>query len=142
MKSWLIQEWEMLDVVEFINEGYEKSQDMLSNLEQTLYNTTPSVWEISETQISTFTSTINGYQSQMQWTYGAFISFWTSVSSFLKTYKDNQASILKWIELQEKDRDIQLKTFQSGEVSAETSLEKTKINTSDNIKKVLSANPL
>lgn len=134
LRSENVAEDELIEIVNFINQWYELSQDLLSNLEQTLYNTTPSVWEISEAEINAFTSTINGFQASSQWTYGAFISFWTGVKSFLKTYKDNQASILKGIELQQKDRDIQLKTLRSWELSAETSLERTRINSADTIK--------
>lgn len=134
LRSGELSQEQILSTIEYINDGYEISQDVLSNLEQTLYNTTPSVWEISETQIDTFNSTINGYQSQLQATYGAFISFGSWVKSFLRTYKENQASILKSIELQEKEREVQFKTLVSGEVSAETSFERTIISIEDNLK--------
>lgn len=133
LDSETLSEEETISIIDFIYAWYEQAQDMLSGLEQTLYNTTPSVWEISESQISVYTSTINGYQAQLQSTYGVFISFGSGVKNFLKTYKDNQASILKSIELQEKDREIQFKTLASWELSAETTYEKTIIGIEDNI---------
>lgn len=133
LRSGDLSDEQVFESVEYISDGYELAQDVLSSLQQTLYNTTPSVWEISESQISAFNSTINAYQSQLQGSYGGFISFSSGVKSFLTTYKDNQASILKSIELQEKDREVQFKTLASGELSAETSFERTLLSIEENI---------
>ncbi len=125
---------EILDAIEYISDRYETIDDLLMSLEQTLFNSTPSVWELSEQEIDWYLSQINWFQSQSQASYGWFISFWSSVKTFLKTYKDNQSSILKSIELQKKDREIQSKTLGSSELSAEAWLERTKISTEDTIK--------
>jgi multidrug efflux pump subunit AcrA (membrane-fusion protein) len=55
------------------------------------------------------------------------------MKNFLNTYKNNQASILKSIELQVKDREIQYKTLSSGELSASAGFERTVVGVQDNI---------
>ena len=128
-----IQEGQILEIIEYINNRYETVDDLLTSLEQTLFNSTPSVGELSEQEIDWYLAQINGFQSQSQASYGAFISFWSSVKIFLETYKDNQTSILKSIDLQKKDREIQAKTLWSSELNAQTWLERTKINIEDTI---------
>ncbi len=133
LKQWWLSNEQLLSSIEYINQRYEVSDDLLSALEQTLFNSTPSVWELSEQQIDWYLWQINWFQSQSQGTYGAFISFGSSVKTFLQTYENSQKSILKWIELQKKDREIQSKTLWSSELSALTWLERTKISTQDTI---------
>jgi len=128
-----LQENQILKTIEYINNSYETVDDLLMSLEQTLFNSTPSVGELSEQEIDGYLSQINGFQSQSQASYGAFISFGSSVKTFLETYKDNQASILKAIDLQKKDREIQAKTLWSSELNAQTWLERTKISIEDTI---------
>lgn len=130
----------ILDTIEYINTKYEISDDLLTALEQTLFNSTPSVWELSQQQIDWFQSQINWFQSQSQNTYGAFISFGSSVQTFLATYRDTQRSLLKSIELQQKDREIQAQNLENtdrglnnGEQNALTSLERAQIQVEDQI---------
>lgn len=133
LKAWNLTNSELLTTIEFIGERYELSDDLLAALEQTLFNSTPSVWELSEQQIDGYLAQINWFQSQSQWTYWAFITFGSSVKTFLNTYEDSQNSILKSIELQKKDREIQSKTLWSSELTAQTWLERTKISIEDTI---------
>gem|GEM_PF-5082215 len=42
LQSGNISQMRMLEIIKYINEGYEKIQDNLSSLEQTLYNSIPS----------------------------------------------------------------------------------------------------
>lgn len=128
-----ISESEMIEIIDFIDEGYNGILDLLNNLEITLNNSIASEWSLGKTQIATYISTINWYQASAQWAYGAYISISTWIKNFLNTYEDNQLSILKSIELQEKDRDIQYKTLTSGELSAEAWYERTLISIEDNI---------
>ena len=134
LQSGNISQMRMLEIIKYINEGYEKIQDNLSSLEQTLYNSIPSGIGFSQWVIDGFVLSINGYQSSIQWTYGGFITFWSWVKSFLRTYKGTQDSLLKSIELQEKDREIQFKNLSSWEVSATTSYERTILSIDDSIK--------
>jgi len=128
-----LSEIEILETIEYINDIYEVTDDLLMALEQTLFNSTPSVGELSEQEIDWYLAQINWFQSQSQATYGAFISFGSGVKTFLETYRDSQASILKSIELQKKDRELQAKTLWSSELSAQTWLERTRISIEDTI---------
>ena len=109
-----ISEEEMLEIIDVISQWYEGIKKILNNIEQTLNNSTPSLGALSETDISWYIASVNVYQSQLQWGYGVFVSTSTAISSFLQTYKDSQISILTAIQLQEKDREIQLKNTQDG----------------------------
>jgi len=133
LRQWELTNNELFDTINYINSNYELSDDLLTALEQTLFNSTASIWSLSQQQIDAFLWEVNWFQSQSQGIYGAFISFGSSVKTFLETYKDNQASILKSIELQKKDREIQAKTLWSSELNAQTWLERTKINIEDTI---------
>lgn len=126
-------ESEILEALDYIGNAYEKGKILLNNLETTLNNSLLSVGQLGEIEISSFSSQINGYQASLQGNYSWFISFSTNAKSFLRTYKNNQASLAKAIELQEKDRDIQLINLQSGELSATVGYEKTVIGIDDSI---------
>lgn len=128
-----LSESEILEVIDFINDGYEQGKTLLNGLETTLNNSVLSVGQLGPTEISAFSSQINGYQSSLQGNYSGFISFGSNTKSFLRTYKNNQISLEKSIELQEKDRAIQLKNLQSGELSATVGFEKTVIGIDDSI---------
>ena len=124
---------QIIEVIDFINANYEKTKVHLNSLETTLNNSLVSVWQLWQVEISAFSAQINGYQSALQGNYSGFISFGSSAKSFLRTYKNTQSSLAKSIELQEKDRVIQLKNLQSGELSASVGYEKTVIGIEDSI---------
>ena len=132
--SWNISEERMIEILDWFSDGYEQTKVLLNSIETTLNNSIQSVWSLGQAEISSFVWTINWYQSQLQASYSWFISFESTVKSFLRTYRNNQASILKSIELQEQDRDIQFKNLSSSELSAETWLERTKLSIEENIK--------
>jgi len=121
-------------ILEEINTFYEAMISLLIELEVTLNNSIESLWSLGPSELAGFTSNANSLQSQLQWSYGWFIGFKTQVDTFFNTYLDNQASILKSIELQKRDRDIQLQTLQSSEISAQTGLERTVLSIEDSIK--------
>lgn len=129
----IISQEEMIKIIDFIESWYIAWEEVLDNLERTLNNSLESVGTLGEVEISAFVSQINGYQSSLAWNYGGFISFWSSVKSFLNTYQNSQKSLLTSIDLQQKDRDIQLKTLQSWELGASTSLERTLLSIEDTI---------
>jgi len=133
LQSGDISESEVIEIINFINSWYEISKTLLNNIEQTINNSVESQWILWESELDLFSNSINTYQGQLQSTYGGFISFGTTVKSFVRTYQDNQASLWKSIELQEKDRAIQAKTLASSEISAETSFERTVITTQDSL---------
>lgn len=115
-----ITESEMIEVVDFIDDGYDISLDLLNSLEITLNNSIRSEWTFGQAEIDVLTSSMNGQQSQTQNAYGAYINLGTTIKNFITTYRDNQASILKSIELQENDRDIESRSQNSWGISAST----------------------
>ncbi len=129
-----ISEARIIEILNEFGDGYEQIKNLLNSIEITLNNSIQSVGTLGQAEINAFISTVNGYQSQLQANYTWFISFDSTVKSFLRTYRDNQASLLKSIELQEQDRNIQFRNLTSSELSAETSLERTKLSIEENIK--------
>ena len=128
-----ITQEEMIQVIDFIDEWYDSALDMLNKLEITINNSLRSEGNLGQSEISSFQATVNGYQASTQWSYGVYISTGSNMKNFLNTYKNNQASILKSIELQVKDREIQYKTLSSGELSASAGFERTVVGVQDNI---------
>ncbi len=57
----------------------------------------------------------------------------SGAQNFLETYRHTQESLLRSIELQQEDRDIQKAQFESSEISAETGYNRTLIGIEDNI---------
>jgi len=133
LQSGNISEERALEAIEDVNTWYELAKVLLNSLELTLNNSLVSQGSLGDAEIASYQASINWYQAQLQGNYASFISFWSTVKSFLRTYRDNQASLLKAIELQEQDRDIQAKTLESSEISAETSYERTLISIDDNM---------
>lgn len=128
-----LTEDQILTSLDFINARYEQTKIFLSELEKTVNNSLISVGQLGTTETSAFLGQINGYQASLQGNYSWVISFTTSTKSFLRTYRNTQQSIAKSIELQQRDRDIQLISLQSGELSATIGLEKTVIGIDDSI---------
>ena len=133
LQQWNISEERIIQIIDYINNGYEDTRTLLNNLEITVNNSIKSVWSLWDLEINNFITTINWFQAQLQWNFWAFVAFWSGAKTFLRTYKDNQASILRSIELQEQDRNIQFKNLTSSELNAETSLERTRLGIVENI---------
>jgi len=112
--QWDLSEEGVSEFGNIISKWYEDIKQLLNNIEATLNNSTASLWVLSDADISWYIATVNGYQAQLQINSGTFIAVYTWINSFLQTYKDAQISILTAIELQEKDREIQLKNTQEG----------------------------
>ncbi len=131
-------EEDILNLIEVLTTWYDKLKVLLINVEEVLNNSIESSWYLSSTQISTYISSVNVYQSTMQWNYTAFVAFSNSVKSFLRTYVDAEESLKKQIDILKWDRDILLKTMDSWELSAEVALEKLIISYDDKIKSLKS----
>jgi len=80
-------------------------------MEKTINNSVVNDGTLSSTQIATHLSTLNAYQSTHQTYYTAYISFHSSAKSFLRTYRNSEASLLKQIELLKKDRELLVKNL-------------------------------
>lgn len=128
-----LSEEEIIEVIDFINGGYEKTKTLLNHLEQTLNSSLESVGILGPQEIAAFVGQINGYQASLQGSYAGFLAFGNQTKSFLRTYKNTQTSIEQTLALQKKDREIQLKSLASGELSATVGLEKTVLGTQNTI---------
>ena len=123
----------LIETLWILNNWYNYSKVLLSSLEETINNSINSVWSLSQTEIDAYISSINIYQSTHQSTYSIFISYDSTVKSFLRTYLNSEESILKSIELLKKDREILNKTLSVWWDSAEVGFNKTIINSKDAI---------
>ncbi len=122
-----------LNNIDIIESWYEKTRELLNNLEKTLNNSVESFWTLWASEISSFISSINMFQSTLQGNYSWFVIFSNNSKSFIRTYLLTQDSLLKQIELLKKDKDILLKSLSSWNLSAEISYQKTLINYNDKI---------
>ncbi len=131
--EWINSQDKLLDTLEKINSAYNKSKNLLSEVEKTLNFSISSVNSLSNLDISNYNASVNGYQSTLQWNYSGFLAFDNNVKSFLRTYINNQKSTLQSIELMEKDLEILKKSYWVNQQQAETNLNKLIINTAENI---------
>lgn len=97
-----LSEENLLDTMNNFYEWYEKIDTLLGYMETVLDNSISSVGSLSESEISSYSSTVNWYQNTNQWNLSSFNSTKSNITSFLNTYKNNELSLLKNIELQEK----------------------------------------
>ncbi len=135
MNSYNIETQDDIDLyVGDLSEWYDKIKELLESIQKTLNNSIESVGSLSSTQIDTYTSSVNLYQNTMQWGLTGLIAFKNSVNSFLRTYKSTQESMLKQIAILKSDKEIFIKSLDSGELWAEVSIEKLIISYDDRIK--------
>lgn len=128
-----LSEEQIIEAIDFINTWYEQTKTLLNNMEQTLNNSLESVWVLGPIEISTFIGKINGYQASLQWNYAGFLAFGNQTKSFIRTYENSQESIEQSLALQKKDREIQLKSLASGELTANVGYERTVLSTQNAI---------
>ena len=124
LKGVVVSEENIIEFMWNFYSWYWKIDDLLGLLEETLVNSVPSVWTLSQSDIDGFISKTNSYQSSNQSNLSSFTSTQNSISSFLNTYKDSELSSLKNVELQK------IKLENSSE-SSEITYEKT-ISSIDN----------
>ena len=127
---------QMQEILSYTWNIYESMLTVLISLETTINNSISSIGSLSSADIASFNSQVNGLQTQVQGSYTGFISTRSSIRTFLSTYKNSQESILKSIELQEKDREIQLRNLQNAAQSAQTWFNRTEISIEDRIETI------
>lgn len=132
-KSQSINELQMREVLEAIELGYDDLQNMLLNLEITLNNSIASEGSLGQSQIDTFTSSINWYQSSLQAASATFLSQASGIRTFLETYVTRQDTLKKNISSQEKQLQIALQNFESSEIWAQSNLDSARANIDDRI---------
>ena len=120
----IVTQDDIYTTLDIISLGYDKSKILLNNVETMLNNSLSSVGDFSESDISGYVTTGNGFQSSLQANYTAFVSYQNTVDTFLKTYKNTQLSLQKNIDLLKKDREILLKNLATGDLNADSWLSK------------------
>lgn len=121
------------DKLKILEKWYNNISLFLDSLETTLLNSVPSVWQLSQTQIDAYLTTVNAYQTQFSVNNASFVAFNNSASSFLKTYKNTESSLSKQLELLKKDRDIFVKSYDLWTTSSENTLTKVVSSSEDAI---------
>lgn len=129
-----LSEADVLNYMTTIESNYSLADKYLNLLESTINNSIISVWQLSQWQIDGFNATTNWYQSQLSISNAWFIGFKNWTSSFLKTYKNNESSLAKQLELLRKDREIFVKNYDLWSTQSENTLDKIVAWTEDNIK--------
>jgi multidrug resistance efflux pump len=112
---------------------YELSKKFLDSFEDTIALSIPSIGILSEAELSAYNSTINAYQSQLQAQNAAYATFNNSAGTFLRTYKNNESSWKKQLDLLKQEREILLKTLTTSWTKTENALEKTQTSLWDGI---------
>lgn len=92
-----------------IENWYSLINSLLRNLEDTLDNSIPSIWSLSESDISGYKWNISSFWISFNWNNSWFVWLKNSINSFLDTYRNSEESLLKQIWLLESDKKIYVK---------------------------------
>ena len=124
---------EILDFITKIEEWYAM---MKSFLDDTLEVITSSVSEqnyLPETMLTGYHNQVNSYIQSYTSASAWLVAMRSNVVAFLNTYKDNEASTEKQIDLVRKDKEIALKSYGTSELSSKVAYEKIMISSQDTI---------
>ena len=120
---------------------YEMTKQLLKEMTKVLDNSLVSVWSLDQWQINNFKAQINGFETQTQQSYSAYLSFKSSVRTFLNTYKNNEKIAeenLKLLEdevlILEKTKNISWTDLQTAYKNNKLNYEKAQIETTKNIR--------
>jgi len=124
---------EILNYMGSLIDWYNKTKIFLNSLEKTMNNSVSSQWTLSSSDIASYISSINWYQTTLQANYSVYISSYNWIKTFLNTYQASQESSFKSIDLQKQERDILKSKLNSWELWAEVSLSTSTITYDDQI---------
>lgn len=116
-----INESNIIEFLDQFQDGHVLLNDFLGTFESMLVASIDSV----NFPRATFMTQTNGYQSQVQGGRTWFLATKNAITSFINTYKFNEASSQKQIELLYKDRDITTNSLNDGDVLGEIGYKKT-----------------
>ncbi|MDD3302891.1 MAG: HlyD family efflux transporter periplasmic adaptor subunit [Candidatus Gracilibacteria bacterium] len=125
---------DILNYINLIDTTYNQIDTFLTSLEKTLNNSIISVGQLNQTQVDSYITIVNTYESQLTVNNSSFTSFKNSATSFINTYKNNESSLQKQLELLKKDREIFLKNYDLGSTQSQNTLDKVISSSDDNIK--------
>ena len=112
------------NVFNIAGEGYPKIIIFMDNLEKVLDNSIENIY-FNRAQIDGYKSQINWHQTNLSWKYNAFLSFKSTVSKFLNTYKNNEDSNLEQINLLKKDLELTTQNLKISWDNAQIIFDKT-----------------
>lgn len=124
---------EIQKYMEKIDFWHKLLNDFLNSTLETLNNSLTWVTWFTELEKNNFLTKLNSLSSTNFSLQNAFISLKNQINSFLKTYKDNEKSILKQIELAKKDKEIAIKNINNWKIISKSNLEKVVIWKDDKI---------
>lgn len=111
-------EKELLEIIDFkknnfsdLEEWYWKLINFLDNLDIVLDNSIENIY-FTQNEINWYKSKISWYKSSLSWKYNWFLSFKSNVEKFQNTYKNNEKSLAKQVELLKKDLELTTKNLE------------------------------
>ncbi len=114
------------NISKLANEWYPKIITFLDNIDWVIDNSIENIY-FSRTQIDWYKNQIVWKKSNASWKYNAFLNFKSSTEKFLNTYKNNEKSLEKQIEILNKDLELLVINTKVSEKQTEISLDKTKL---------------
>ncbi len=94
-----------------VEQWYDIISNLLTNLNDTLDNSVISLWNLSDTTISWYKTSISTYWITFNTNNSWFVWTKNSINSFLETYKNSEESLKKQIELLLDDKKIYIKSL-------------------------------
>ena len=116
------------NILSELKSWYNKIDNLLSSIEITLDNSIPSSWSLTFTEISTYKTSVNTYQSTSTVNNWYYISLKNSINSFLDTYKNSEASLAKQLSLLHSDKKIYINSLDVKLELDENALTEKKLN--------------
>jgi len=120
--SWAVSIDNLEENLKFITIWYSKSTILLNSIERTLDNSISSVGSFSANDIALDKTLVNWYQSSITIKNSGFIALKNSINKFLDTYKNNEKSLLKQIEVLKSDRKIYIKSLDTNIILSESTI--------------------
>lgn len=124
----IVDDWfeidRLKDILIIWDDGYSKTISFLDKLEKIFDYSIESV-SFSASMISWYKAQINSYQTTLQWNYSAFLTFKSSVESFLNTYKTNEEVLRKQLDISGENAQI---NYNKTIISADAELSAMKIS--------------
>ncbi len=124
----------LLKYLNILEANYFSIDSYLESFEETLINSIPSLWILSQIQIDGYINANNWFQTQFTAYNSAFVQLKNTSTTFLKTYKNNEESIAKQLDLLQKDKEIFLKNYDIWETQLQNTLDKIITSSNDWIK--------
>ena len=124
---------EILDFITKIEEWYAMMKSFLDDTLEVINSSVSEQNYLPETMLTGYHNQVNGYIQSYTSASAWLVAMRSNVVAFLNTYKDNEASTEKQIDLVRKDKEIALKSYGTSELSSKVAYEKIMISSQDTI---------